>query len=100
MKLTNKDKEYLLSIGVKEDNFQQMEKACKYVKYEMFTKEDESIVIPITQEKAIEILGREKYLSGLQRCTFHSSAVRYNESETIFVLFDSYKFLKKIGLVV
>ena len=53
MKLTNKDKKYLLSIGYTENDFEQIGKIAKYTKYVMFTKEDESIVIRITQRECI-----------------------------------------------
>ena len=92
MKLTNKDKKYLLSIGYSENDFEQIGNIAKYTKYEMFTKEDESIVTTITQKKAIELLGRNTFLSGLGRTAFHQSAVRYNNDDTICVLFDGSKF--------
>lgn len=95
MKLTKKDKEYLLSIGHAESDFEQIENVAKYTKYDMFTKEDESIVTRITQKKAIEILGRNIYLSGLGRTAFHYSAVRYNDEGTIYVVFDGSKFFNK-----
>ena len=92
MKLTNKDKKYLLSIGYSENDFEQIGNIAKYTKYEMFTKEDESIVTTITQKKAIELLGRNTFLSGLGRTAFHQSAVRFNNDDTICVLFDGNKF--------
>lgn len=94
MKLTKKDKEYLLSIGYAERDFEQIGDIAKYTKYDMFTKEDESIVTRITQKKAIEILGRNIYLSGLGRTAFHRSAVRYNDEGTIYVVFDGGKYFK------
>jgi hypothetical protein len=94
MKLTNKDKKYLLSIGYAENDFEQIGNIAKYTKYEMFTKEDESIVTRITQKKAIELLGRNTFLSGLGRTAFHRSAVRYNDDDNICVMFDSDKFFK------
>lgn len=95
MKLTKKDKEYLLSIGYAESDFEQIGDVAKYTKYEMFTKEDESIVTRITQKKAIEILGRNAFLSGLGRTAFHWGAVQYNDEGTIFVSFDGSKYFKK-----
>ncbi len=92
MKLTNKDKKYLLSIGYSENDFEQIGNIAKYTKYEMFTKENESIVTIITQKKAIELLGRNTFLSGLGRTAFHRTAVRYNDEGTIYVVFDSSKF--------
>jgi hypothetical protein len=92
MKLTNKDKKYLLSIGYTENDFEQISNIAKYIKYEMFTKEDESIVTRISRKKANELLGRNTFLSGLGRTAFHQSAVRYNDEGTIYVVFDSSKF--------
>ena len=94
MKLTNKDKKYLLSIVYAESDFKQIENIAKYTKYEMFSKEDESIVTTITQKKTIELLGRNTFLSGLGRTAFHQSAVRYNDEGTIYVVFDNNKFFK------
>lgn len=94
MKLTKTDKGYLRSIGYAECDFEQIEDVAKYIKYEMFTKEDESIVTRITQKKAIEILGRNTFLSGLGRTAFHRSAVRYNDEGTIYVYFDGDKYFK------
>lgn len=92
MKLTNKDKAFLKSYGVDESDFSTIESAGRKTKYEMFETNNESIVTTITQKKAIEILGREKYLIGLFRSAFHSSAVRLNDDDTICVVFDSSKF--------
>lgn len=94
MKLTNKDKKYLLSIGYTENDFEQIGNIAKYTKYEMFTKEDESIVTRITQRECIKLLGRNTFLSGLGRTAFHQSAVRFNNDDTICVLFDSSKIFK------
>ena len=95
MKLTNKDKNYLLSIGYTENDFEQIGNIAKYTKYEMFTKEDESIVTTITQKKTIELLGRNTFLSGLGRTAFHQSAVRYIYEGTIYVVFDGSNFFNK-----
>jgi hypothetical protein len=46
----------------------------------------------ISQEKALEILGREEYLSGISRSAFHWSAVRDNNGETVY--FDSSKLFE------
>ena len=94
MKLTNKDKKYLLSIGYTENDFEQISNIAKYTKYEMFTKEDESIVTRITQRECIKLLGRNTFLSGLGRTAFHRSAVRYNDEGTIYVGFDCNNFFK------
>lgn len=94
MKLTNKDKVYLHSIGVSDDDFKQMEYAARYTRCEMFDLADESIVTKITHKKAIELLGREKFLSGLHRSVFHNSAVRYTPDDKTAICFDSSKYFK------
>lgn len=92
MKLTKKDKEYLISIGVSADDFEQMENIGRYTKYEMFETNNESVVTKITQKKAIEILGRHTFLSGLNRSAFHHSAVRFSPDDKIAVVFDSRRY--------
>lgn len=92
MKLTNKDKKYLLSIGYTENDFEQIGNIAKYTKYDMITREDESIVTRITQRECIKLLGRNTFLSGLGRTAFHRSAVRYDDNDTLFVLFDANKY--------
>jgi hypothetical protein len=94
MKLTNKDKKYLLSIGYTENDFEQIGNIAKYTKYVMFTKEDESIETRITQRECIKLIGRNTFLSGLGRTAFHYSAVRHNDEGTIYVVFDGSKFFK------
>lgn len=94
MKLTKKDKQYLLKIGIKEHEFSKIEKCATYTKYEMFHVDNESIVTKIGRKKVIEILGREHFLNGLARSTFHCSSARYNEDYTICVIFDSEKYFK------
>ena len=98
MKLTKKDKEYLISIGVSTDDFEQMEDVSRYTKYEMFETYNESIVTRITQKKAIEILGEKKFLASLCRSTFHRSSVNYNDDYSIYVVFDSSKYWKEFIL--
>lgn len=46
----------------------------------------------ITAEEAIEILGIEKFLSGLHRVAFHRSAVRYNNDESIHIHFRAFTY--------
>lgn len=91
MKLTNEDKELILDWGHSEDDFWQIEEAMKkkYTTYEL-TGADARV---ITREEAIEILGREEYLSGICRSAFHFSAFRegYGGRE---VYFDSSELFK------
>lgn len=72
MKLNNKDREYLRKCGYKESDFNQIEEATGKTVYEMNDKK-------ISTKKALEILGREIFLSGISRSAFHWSACRENE---------------------
>ena len=79
MKLTNKDREYLSSIGYHNDDFDVIERVSKKMKYELFSKHNngnEPIEVKITEKQALSLLGREVFLTGLGRATFHDSAVR------------------------
>lgn len=75
MKLTKKDKNYLLSIGYNIDDLSEIENTIQGIRYEMFfTKNDTTI--KLTQKQVIGMLGRESFLSGVGRATFHQTAVR------------------------
>ena len=76
MKLTNKDKEYLIAIGYNNDDLTAIENEIKNIRYEVF----DSISININQSEAIRILGRDTFLSGVARATFHNSAVRHHQT--------------------
>lgn len=99
MKLTNKDKNYLLSIGYKNEDFTAIEDATKNIKYELFFTKYASISISaspkikLNQKQVICMLGRETFLSGIGRATFHSSAVRSNEGlPNVAIYFERKKF--------
>ena len=81
MKLTNKDKKYLLSIGYEEEDFLQIEETVKYIRYEMLPHEKSRFAFKLNQKEVLEILGRDLFINGLGRTTFHGSAVRYTETQ-------------------
>lgn len=86
MKLTNADKELLLKWGHREKDFNQIEEATTKTTYEMNDKE-------ISRNEAMEVLGREIYLSSISRSAFHWSAVRENKKgESVY--FNSSKLFK------
>ena len=86
MKLTHEGKELLTEWGHKEENFNQIERATTKTTYEMNGNK-------ISANKALEILGRETYLSGISRSAFHWSACRDNgKGQTVY--FDSSKLFK------
>ena len=83
MKLISEDKELLIKWGNREEDLKQIEEATTKTVYKMNDKR-------ISRKRAIEILGREKYLSGISRSAFHWSVVRENEKgEEVY--FDSSK---------
>jgi hypothetical protein len=86
MKLTSGDKELLIKWGHNEEDLNQIEEAITKTVYEMNGKK-------ITIDKAIDILGRETYLSGISRSAFHWSACRENEKGQE-IYFDSSKLFK------
>ena len=73
MKTTKQDIKYLISCGYCQEDITQIKRAKKVLR---LTDEKGK---KITQNKAIEILGRENFLSSLGRCAFHWTA--YNENE-------------------
>ena len=94
MKLTNKDKKYLITIGYNTEDFSVIEETTKHIKYELLPNGNKSKrVFKLGQKKVIEILGRDGFISGLGRATFHWSAVRYIETEqgTISIYFKRIK---------
>lgn len=86
--MTKADKELLTKWGHKDGDFPQIERAfdTRMTTYQMEGK-------PITREKAIELLGREKYLSGISRSAFHFSAARKTDNGCP-VFFDSSNLFK------
>ena len=88
MKLTNKDKKYLLSIGYENDDFSIIEETVKFIRCELIGKPDTRI----NKDKAIKLLGRELFINGIGRATFHGSAIRRCAEDTnIEVYFEKRK---------
>ena len=83
MKLTKKDKEYLYNIGHSMEDVHHIEQCIRYTKYK-----DENGKL-ISRKTAIEKLGRETWLNGVSRSSFHWSAYKQNEDDTQGVYFDS-----------
>lgn len=95
MKLSKTDKEILLSLGDREEDFAQIEEAISKTKYTMNDDASENET-KISAKKAREILGNESFLSGLSRSAFHFSAIRYNYETGKRVSFDSSALFKCI----
>lgn len=91
MKLTVEDKKLLAQWGHPEKDFHQIEEAMQKskTKYKLGST-------PISCEKAIDLLGRERYLSGIARSAFHFSAAREvpNSMSGEIVYFDSSRLFK------
>ncbi len=88
LKLSKRDKVFLLGLGHTENDFAQIETAMRHTKtsYELDGA-------PIGREKAIELLGRKKYLAGISRSAFHSSAIQYtDDGKTVY--FDSHNLFR------
>lgn len=88
MKLTIQDKELLASWGETPDDIAQIERASKSNILELKL---EDLVTgkrrKIGQKTAIQILGRETFLSGLSRAAFHWSSSRYSADQLLEVSF-------------
>lgn len=77
-KLTFEDKQLLYKWGHSDKNFFQIERAMQknittYTLYPASTKYDFGL---ISEDKVIELLGRENWLSGISRSAFHCVALR------------------------
>jgi ABC-type branched-subunit amino acid transport system ATPase component len=87
MKLTNKDKDYLISIGYINEDFAVIENTT--IRYELVIND---VSIKINQREIVKILGRNNFLTGIGRATFHASAMRHIESiPNVFVYFSKVK---------
>jgi len=69
MKLLKTDKEILTQWGYEDEDIKQIEKATTKTVYELNNEK-----ISITT--ALEVLGREEFLSGISRSAFHWSSSR------------------------
>jgi len=86
MKLSKSDKEYLKEIGYSEKDFSQIERATGKTDY-MYQRKR------IGQQKAVELLGRKNYLSGIARSAFHFTACRETQDGKP-VYFNSMRFFR------
>lgn len=82
MKLTQEDKKQLLEWGYPKEDIDQIQEAIKVCK---ITVDDKRI----STAKAIEILGKTEFLSGISRSAFHWSALRCKNNVEVY--FDSSK---------
>ena len=94
MELTKEDKAYLLSINESEQYFPQIEEAMEVTKYELTDADGKETIRRISRKEAIDLLGRETWLNGLDRSAFHWTAMRQTKDNTGYVLFDSSKLCR------
>lgn len=79
MRLTETDKKQLIKNGYTERDFKQIEEAMQKSKTKYEAKNIQTGELrKISREEAIEILGRETWLSGISRSAFHWTATRDN----------------------
>lgn len=86
MELTQDDKALLLRWGYIECDLAKIEEATQRAIYKYCGKQ-------ISRDKAIRLLGRERYLSGISRSAFHYSAARRTDDGQV-VYFDSSRLFK------
>ena len=94
MKLTKADMAYLTSINESERYFPEIEAAVEVTKYELTDANGKETIRSISRKEAIELLGRETWLNGLDRSAFHWTAMRETKDGKGYVLFDSSKLFK------
>lgn len=92
--LSSYDKRILRSFGEHPDVFPQIEEAISKTKYYLYDKENDKSIGYVKSEKAIEILGKKVFLSGIDRSAFHRTALRYSPDYKYSVRFDSGKLFK------
>ena len=89
MKLTVEDKQFLKDIGYPDNQLNQIEKAAASTIYKVDNKKR------ISCKKAIEVIGRENFLSTLGRSAFHWNSSTETKDGEHFVSFDSSSMFNK-----
>lgn len=87
-KMTEEMKDALLKQGYKEEDFDSIKFAVQTGKMKFFKGDNNT---KIKWDEALEILGIEKFVSGIARATFHASASRENGSEEVHFEFKWWK---------
>ena len=86
MFLTEEDKRQLLKWGHKETDIPQVEEATSKTIYILND-------VRISRKEAIQLLGRNNYLSGISRSAFHYTACRVT-TDGKSIIFDSHKLFQ------
>ena len=85
--MTKYQEDYFKAHGENESSFRQINEAMRRTKYTLVTPYASR---KIRKEEAVEILGEDLYLSGIQRSAFHGTATReVMGGEFRMVYFDS-----------
>ena len=88
MKLTEEDKKFLKEeLHEDDESIDQIERALKKTIFELDGKR-------ISAEKVVDLIGRRKFLCGLDRSSFHWDAVQ-NTADGQEVYFDSRRFFRE-----
>ena len=93
-KLTEEDKEELLLLGYLQEDFWQINLAFKECEFEITDNNIEKgcKTRKCGAKRAVEVLGREHFLSGLGRAAFHATSVRYSVDGRFEIYFDLRKW--------
>jgi hypothetical protein len=93
--LTAKDKSLLKEWGYLDEDMAQIEEGANVGRI-TFTYKGRTYEHEITPQRAIRIIGREQFLSGLSRSAFHWSAIRYrnDNDKNGYVYFDMHKLFE------
>ena len=90
--MTKYQEDYFKAHGEDEKNFRQLNEAMRRTKYTLVTPYTSR---KIRKEEAVEVLGEDEYLSGIQRSAFHGTATRNVMGQPFqMVLFDSFALWK------
>ena len=91
MKFTEKDIKYFLDCGYFESDIPQIKRAKRFLR--LTNEKGEKM----TQDKAVEVLGRENFLSGLSRASFHWTSSRESENGKHTIYFDCSKLFEAVN---
>ena len=92
-KLTKADIELLMNWGYLKEDITDIQYRLPYLRCYLYNEKDGSEV-RISRKKAIELIGREQFLSGLGRCAFHWDALKIVEGTNLSVFFDMSKYFR------
>lgn len=95
-KLTELEKQRLRDDGEDDDSIRQIEE-CALTKYTVYYLYDISSknLGRISRSKTIELLGRERFISGLHRSSFHFTSMRTSLDGKFEIIFDTSKYFKE-----